>query len=122
AIAAAINLLVPVSIHILIVPIGLAVFAIQFFGSYRLMARMCKWLTLSLLTYVVSAIMAGPPWLQIVSATVWPTLRFDQQFLVVIVAVLGTTITPYLFFWQAQQEVEEEVSIGRRTVRQRTGA
>ena len=122
AIAAAINLLIPVPIAALIVPIALCIPIVQIWGSYRLISKTFKWLTLALFAYILSAFFAKPDWRLVLRGTLLPTVRFDRQFLTVIVGILGTTITPYLFFWQADQEVEEEISMGRRTLRQRVGA
>jgi NRAMP (natural resistance-associated macrophage protein)-like metal ion transporter len=122
AIAAAINLLVPVPVTLLIVPIALTILMIQIWGSYRLIARIFKWLTLALFAYIFSAFFAKPDWSAVMVATFRPMIRFDRQFLLILVAILGTTITPYLFFWQADQEVEEEIAMGRRFLRQRKGA
>ncbi len=121
-IAAAINLLVPIPITVVIVPVAIVILMLQIWGSYRLIARTFKWLTLALFAYILSAFFARPDWHAVLKATFIPTLRFDSNFLSILVAVLGTTITPYLFFWQADQEVEEEISMGRRTLRQRKGA
>jgi NRAMP (natural resistance-associated macrophage protein)-like metal ion transporter len=122
AIAAAINVLVPLPIGALIVPIAICILVVQIWGSYRLIAKIFKWLTLALFAYILSALFAKPDWRLVMRGTFLPTIHFDRQFLTVLVGVLGTTITPYLFFWQADQEVEEEISMGRRTLRQRAGA
>lgn len=122
AIAAAVNLLVPIPIAALIIPIALAILAFQIWGSYRLIARVFKWLTLALFAYIGAAFFARPDWKMVLHATVIPTLRWDTTFLVTLVAILGTTISPYMFFWQASEEVEEEKSMGRRTLAQRRGA
>ncbi|HEU5438583.1 MAG TPA: divalent metal cation transporter [Ktedonobacterales bacterium] len=122
AIAAAINLLVPVPISLMIVPITAAILALQVWGSYRLIARVFKWLTLALFAYVAATFFARPAWGEVLHATLVPTLRLDRTFVATVVAILGTTISPYLFFWQASDEVEEEVSAGRTTLRQRKGA
>src|SRR2546421_4841224 len=122
AIAAAINLLVPVPIVALVVPIALTILALQIWGSYRLIARTFKWLTLALFAYVGAAVFARPDWLEVIKATFIPKLSFNSNFLAMLVAIFGTTISPYLFFWQADQEVEEEISFGRVTRAQRRGA
>lgn len=122
AIAAAINLLIPVPIVALVVPITVIILVLQIWGSYRLIANIFKWLTLALFAYILSAFFAQPDWRLVLRGTFTPTVRFDSNFLAIIVAVLGTTITPYLFFWQASNEVEEEISMGRQTLRQRQGA
>lgn len=122
AIAAAINLLIPVPIAAMIVPIALIILALQIWGSYRLIAKTFKWLALALFAYIGSAFFAKPNWAGVLKGTLIPTISFNAQFLSTLVAILGTTISPYLFFWQANQEVEEEISMGRRTLAQRKGA
>ncbi len=122
AIAAAINLLIPVPVALMIVPVALSMLALQVWGSYRLIANIFKWLTLALFAYIGAAFFAKPNLTEVLRATLIPTFHFDAQFLATIVAILGTTISPYLFFWQANQEVEEEISMGRRTLQQREGA
>jgi len=122
AVAAAINLLVPIPIAAMVLPIALIILALQIWGSYRLIARTFKWLVLALFAYVGSAFFAQPDWWQVAKATFLPRLSFDGPFLATLVAIFGTTISPYLFFWQADQEVEEEISFGRVTRAQRRGA
>ena len=122
AIAAAINILVPIPILILLFPVAAIILVVQIWGSYRLICRTFKWLTLTLFAYIGAAILARPHWGEVLKATLLPTLRSDNQYLTTIVAILGTTISPYLFFWQASEEVEEEISIGRKRLRQRRGA
>jgi NRAMP (natural resistance-associated macrophage protein)-like metal ion transporter len=122
AIAAAVNLLVPIPIVVLVVPIALLIVALQVWGSYRFIASTFKWLTLVLFAYIGAAFFARPdPW-AVLRGTFVPTVRLDAAFLITLVAILGTTISPYLFFWQASHEVEEEISMGRRTLRARQGA
>ena len=122
AIAAAINLVVPIPAIVFIVPVSVAIVALQVLGSYRLIERVFKWLTLALLAYVGAALFARPDVMKVLAGTLLPTIRLDPKYIGILVALLGTTISPYLFFWQASQEVEEEISIGRRRLRQRQGA
>ncbi|MDX6447096.1 MAG: hypothetical protein QOH71_4170 [Blastocatellia bacterium] len=122
AIAAAVNLLLPVPALALVVPTAVVILTVQIFGSYALISRIFKWLTLTLFAYIVAAFLARPHWREVLVATVIPTIHFDHQYLMTMVAILGTTISPYLFFWQASQEVEEELSMGRETLEQREGA
>jgi NRAMP (natural resistance-associated macrophage protein)-like metal ion transporter len=122
AIAAGINLFFPVRPALTIVLIAIVIVAVQFWGSYRLITRIFKWLTLTLFAYVGAAFLAKPDWPEVLRATFIPHLSFDQTYLTTLVAIFGTTISPYLFFWQASQEVEEEISMGRKTVAQRRGA
>lgn len=122
AIAAAINLLLPIPITAMIIPIAVVILILQVWGSYRLIANVFKWLTLALFAYIASAFLAKPDIGEVLKNTFIPTLRFDSAFLATLVAILGTTISPYLFFWQASQEVEEEISMGRKSLWQRKGA
>jgi NRAMP (natural resistance-associated macrophage protein)-like metal ion transporter len=77
---------------------------------YNKYVKILKYLTLSLLTYVVTAVIVGGNWYQILLATIVPHIEFTTDFATMFVAILGTTISPYLFFWQASEEVEEEVA------------
>ena len=122
AIAAALHLIIPVPATLMIVPISLMIVALQFWGSYRLITRIFKWLTLTLFAYVGAAFLARPDWSDVLKATFLPHITLDTTYLTTLVAILGTTISPYLFFWQASEEVEEEINMGRKTLRQRQGA
>jgi NRAMP (natural resistance-associated macrophage protein)-like metal ion transporter len=86
---------------------------------YALIAAILKWLVLSLFAYVVTAFMVNPNWPEVARATFIPTLPEGQAMWQTVVAILGTTISPYLFFWQASQEVEEQTLHGRYGVRRR---
>ena len=90
--------------------------------SYRTMARIFKWLTLVLFAYVITAFLARPDWMAVMRATFVPHIEFSKQYMAVLVGILGTTISPYLFFWQAAQEVEEDRDRGKTTVAKRRGA
>ncbi len=92
------------------------------YSSYRHIARIFKWLTLVLFAYVAAAILAHPRWSDVLKATFVPRIEWSANYMATFVAILGTTISPYLFFWQAAQEVEEERAMGRRTVHARRGA
>ena len=96
--------------------------SLLFWSSYRQIARIFKWLTLVLFAYVLAAFLAHPDWRAVLTATVIPRIEWSNAYLATFVGILGTTISPYLFFWQAAQEVEEERAAGRRTIRQRHGA
>ena len=90
--------------------------------SYRTMARVFKWLTLVLFAYVITAFLVHPNWTAILRATFIPHIQWTKGYLAVLVGILGTTISPYLFFWQAAQEVEEDREQGKMTVAQRKGS
>ena len=101
---------------------GIVLLFAQVFLPYRTLANVLKWLTLSLFAYVVTAFVVHPHWPEILRHTITPEIHVSASWLTTMVAVLGTTITPYLFFWQSNLECEEEKSIGRKTVIMRRGA
>ena len=98
------------------------IIALLFRTSYRTMASIFKWMTLVLFSYVITAFLARPDWWQVIRATFIPHLVWNRSYLSVLVGILGTTISPYLFFWQAAQEVEEDRERGKTTVAQRRGS
>ena len=108
AIAAGINLLVPIPILWLIAPVAALIIALEVLGSYRLIARVFKWLTIVLLGYIIAGVIARPEWGDVLKSTFVPDFQLNTTYLAAIVAIFGTTISPYLFFWQASEEVEEE--------------
>jgi NRAMP (natural resistance-associated macrophage protein)-like metal ion transporter len=122
AIAVAFQLFVPIPTIILLLLIASVVMAFQIWGNYRLIANIFKWLTITLFAYIGAALVARPNWAEVMRGTFIPQLAWNHEFLTTLVAILGTTISPYLFFWQASQEVEEEISAGRVTEQQRQGA
>ena len=123
AIAAAINIFVPVPIVAMVVPIAVIIVVLQVWGSYALIVKVFKWLSISLFAYVIAAFLARPDWTGVVYATFVPHISLTSEYITTIVAILGTTISPYLFFWQASEEVEEErCVVGRRLLSQRKGA
>lgn len=101
---------------------ALLIVAWLIYGSYRHIAKIFKWLTLVLFAYVAAAFLAHPNWGQVLRATFVPRIQWNAQYFATLVAILGTTISPYLFFWQAAQEVEEERARGRRSLHRRRGA
>jgi NRAMP (natural resistance-associated macrophage protein)-like metal ion transporter len=86
---------------------GVICLGLQVFLRYQVYVRYLKWLTLALLAYVAVVFTIAVPWLEVLRGLVWPKVKLTSEALTVIVAVFGTTISPYLFFWQAAQEVEE---------------
>ncbi len=101
---------------------GAGLVVVTVYTSYTRFARYLKGLTAVLLAYVLAAFLARPDWAAALRASLLPTIRWEADGVATLVAILGTTISPYLFFWQASQEVEEERAQGRRTVAQRRGA
>ncbi|OLC01043.1 MAG: iron transporter [Candidatus Rokubacteria bacterium 13_1_40CM_68_15] len=101
---------------------GVAIVAVTIWTSYETFAGYLKWLTAVLFAYIVAGFLAQPDWGAALRATIVPVIRLDREFVSVLVGILGTTISPYLFFWQASQEVEEERARGRSTLAARRGA
>ncbi|NVI03165.1 NRAMP family divalent metal transporter [Paraburkholderia youngii] len=107
AMGAAAGLLLPGPQHLYVVGLGTFSVILQIFVPYESYARILKWTALSLLAYVAVALIVPIPWGEVARAIVLPRISLTSDYLTMIVAVLGTTISPYLFFWQASQEVEE---------------
>lgn len=107
AMGAAIQLLTGVKFIYFIVPLAGAMGFVTIFLDYRVASRYLLWLVAVYATYIVAAFLARPDWLAVVRSTVVPHVQLDVAFLLAAVGMLGTTITPYLFFWQTSGEVEE---------------
>jgi NRAMP (natural resistance-associated macrophage protein)-like metal ion transporter len=95
------------SAHMYALGFGALCLLLQGFLPYSSYVRYLKWLTLGLLAYVATAFAVKMPWTEVLARTVWPHFTFNKDSVALVVAVFGTTISPYLFFWQASQEVEE---------------
>jgi NRAMP (natural resistance-associated macrophage protein)-like metal ion transporter len=91
----------------------LLIISLLFFSSYRHIARIFKWLTLVLFAYIAAAFIARPDWSSVFAATFLPRFEWSSSYMATFVGILGTTISPYLFFWQAAEEVEDERAQGR---------
>lgn len=120
--AAALEMLTGVRALVWLPPVAASIIALLVWSSYRHIARVFKWMTLALFAYVAAAFLANPRWGEVLRATLLPRVRWDAEYVAVFLGLMGTTISPYLFFWQAAQEVEEERASGRRTLRARRGA
>jgi NRAMP (natural resistance-associated macrophage protein)-like metal ion transporter len=97
------------------------IIGLLYWSSYKLIARVFKWMTVVLFAYVFASFYAHVDWRHALAVTVVPHLEWSRGFLAVLVAILGTTISPYLFFWQAAEEVEEKRTKGR-TLAERKGS
>jgi NRAMP (natural resistance-associated macrophage protein)-like metal ion transporter len=122
AMADAAELLTSVNSHLWVVLFGVGIAVATIRLRYAQLAHTLKWLALALFVYVVAAFYLRPSWSQVAHATFIPSLPRDHRGWQTLVAILGTTISPYLFFWQASQEVEEEKAKGRRRLEDRRGA
>lgn len=110
AMAASGQLVLHVPFIILLFGVTALTIILEIFVSYRVYARFLKYLTFALFAYIITALIIKQDWSRVISATFVPNLSFNKEYLMNIVAILGTTISPYLFFWQAGEEVEEEVA------------
>jgi NRAMP (natural resistance-associated macrophage protein)-like metal ion transporter len=119
--AASASMLVPVPAIAWTISFGIALVAAQVWFSYGLLERIFKWLTLTLFAYVVTAFVVHPPWITVLWRFLVPHFSFDKNTLSTMVAVLGTTITPYLFFWQAALAIEDEKKAGQASIKKRRG-
>src|ERR1043166_3459818 len=121
AMAASAQLLFGLPVLLWLAGMTLLTALLEIFIPYRQYAKVLRVLTFTLFAYVIGAFFASGNWGQAFRNTFIPTLQFNQKYLFNLVAILGTTITPYMFFWQANQEVEEEIEEGKQTEAQRRG-
>lgn len=119
--SAAVNLLAPVSTRLIVVLISVVVGLLQIFGSYTLIRNIFRWVALALLAYVAAAFLARPDPIEVLKGTFIPHLSFNSHTLSMLVAIIGTTLSAYLYSWQSNQEVEEDISLGRRRLTDRMG-
>lgn len=123
AMASGVQLLRPgFNFTLLVIGFTLYILLLQIFTPYVRYAKYLKWLALVLLAYIISAILAHPDWHTVMRYSLIPHITFSKSQLLLICAILGTTITPYLFFWQTSQEIEEEIAAGQTTISSRKGA
>ncbi len=112
AMAASLQLLVPVPFFVLLVAITVVTILLEIFVPYPTYAKILKYLALSLFAYVISAFLVKQNWPLILHSTLLPHISLTKDYVLNIAAFLGTTISPYLFFWQADEEVEDEIVRG----------
>jgi NRAMP (natural resistance-associated macrophage protein)-like metal ion transporter len=105
----------------LLVPVALLILGMQLFMTYAAIFKVFKWLTLVLFAYVITGFVVHPDWRQVVQASLIPHIEPNKEFIGALIAILGTTISPYLFFWQASSEVDEMRAAGKVTEAQRRG-
>jgi NRAMP (natural resistance-associated macrophage protein)-like metal ion transporter len=105
----------------LVLPAGILILVLQLFVSYRMIFKIFKWLTVVLFAYVVTGFIVHPSLLKVLTATFVPHVELSREFITALAAVLGTTISPYLFFWQASSEVDEMKAAGLKTESERRG-
>src|SRR5664279_1477871 len=120
--ADAAEMLSGITSHYFVIFFGLAIAVATVQFRYHQIANVLKWLALTLFAYVITGFVVGPDWSKVAHDTFVPSVPKGHEGWAMLVAILGTTISPYLFFWQSSQEVEEEKAIGRRMLAWRQGA
>jgi NRAMP (natural resistance-associated macrophage protein)-like metal ion transporter len=108
AMVASFQLLAPINFAFGAILLTLIILFLEIKVSYHRYAKVLKWLTISLLSYILVAIIIQPNWLDVLKSLSIPKIQFNRGYIAAMVAVMGTTISPYLFFWQTSEEVEEE--------------
>jgi NRAMP (natural resistance-associated macrophage protein)-like metal ion transporter len=117
AIASALRLVLPIPVVGITVGITVIILMVQAWGSYDLIQRIFRWLALALFSYVAAAFLARPNFAEVLHHTLHPAIQFHAGYLAMMVAIIGTTLSPYLFFWQAGVKIDESIAAGHpRTV------
>jgi NRAMP (natural resistance-associated macrophage protein)-like metal ion transporter len=122
AMAAALGLFIPVPAPVIVIGVAAVILILQTWGSYQLIRNIFRWLALILFAYIGSALLARPdPW-DVLRGTFVPKIQFSRDFLSILVAIIGTSLSAYLYTWQSNVEVEEKIAQGRTRLEQRQGA
>jgi Mn2+/Fe2+ NRAMP family transporter len=121
-IAASLNLVISIPIPVIVLCAALGILGLQVWASYALLRDIFKWLALALFAYVGAAMMAKPDLGEVLRGTLIPRVQFNGEFLLMVVACIGTSLSAYIYTWQSNQEVEEQIEEGKHTVEQRRGA
>jgi NRAMP (natural resistance-associated macrophage protein)-like metal ion transporter len=121
AMAKATQLLIDLPFYLFAVIFGIVTIILQIFTTYEKFAKYLKWLTFVLISYIITAFLIKMDWQQALRSTFIPSLTFSKEAILIICAILGTTISPYLFFWQTAQEVEVDIQNGKTSIKSRQG-
>ncbi|MCX6811105.1 MAG: divalent metal cation transporter [Candidatus Berkelbacteria bacterium] len=111
AMAASTKLIINVNFSILAIAFTILIILIEILIPYHLYSKILKWLTLSLVAYIICGFIVHPEWWTIIKEAIIPDIVLKKEYLFAMVAVFGTTISPYLFFWQTSEEVEENIEV-----------
>jgi NRAMP (natural resistance-associated macrophage protein)-like metal ion transporter len=120
--AAAIGMFVDVPVPWIAVAVAIVLLCLQVFGSYEVIRSIFRWLALALLSYVAAAFLVRPDPAAVLAGTLIPHIEFSRDFLSIVVAIIGTSLSAYIYTWESNQEVEEEIAQGRTRLSQRIGA
>ena len=107
AMAASVAMLVNINFYVAVILFAVVIIALEVFIGYHSYVKFLKWLTISVFAYIITGFMIHPVWSEVFKNSLIPQIYFNKEYVFAMVAVFGTTITPYLFFWQASEEVEE---------------
>lgn len=107
AMAASLKMLIGANFYFAALSFALIIIFIEIFFQYHVYVRVLKWLTLSVFAYIFAGIIAHPNWTEVLANTFVPKIYWNENYIFALIAIFGTTITPYLFFWQTSEEVEE---------------
>jgi Mn2+/Fe2+ NRAMP family transporter len=118
----ALRLLVPIPAKVLVASIAIVTATLQILGSYTMIKKIFRWLALVLLAYIGAAFLAKPDLKLVFKYTFIPHIHFNTHSISMLVAIIGTALSAYLYSWQSNEEVEEEVSLGRRRLTDRMGS
>ncbi len=121
AMAAAFGILIHLPPWVILGAVTAFALVFQIWGSYKLIRNVFRVLALTLLAYVVSAFLSHPKLAEVARGTLIPTFHLDKNFLSIMVAIIGTSLSAYIYTWQSNEEVEEKVEEGKRTARERRG-
>ncbi|WFU11647.1 Nramp family divalent metal transporter (plasmid) [Rhizobium sp. CB3090] len=121
-IAASLGLFTTLPFWFTVMGVAATIFALQIFGSYTLISRIFRWLALTLIAYAGAALMAKPDLVAALRGTFLVSVEFNKDFLSILVAIIGTTLSAYLYTWQSNEEVEEKIADGQTSLSQRKGA
>lgn len=119
--AAAIGIFTPLPIPLIVAAVAAALLALQVFGSYATIRSVFRWLALALVAYAAAALLARPNPGQILVGTLVPAVHFDRDFLAIVVAIIGTSLSAYIYTWESNQQVEEKIEEGKKRLSQRIG-
>jgi NRAMP (natural resistance-associated macrophage protein)-like metal ion transporter len=122
AMAAALNIFIRVPPFLTVAGIGVIIFLLQTLASYTSIRNVFRWLALALFAYVGAAVLAKPDLTEVVRRTLVPHIEFSKDYLSLLVAIIGTTLSAYLYTWQSNVEVEEKIAEGKTRLEQRQGA
>jgi NRAMP (natural resistance-associated macrophage protein)-like metal ion transporter len=120
--AAALNIFIPVPLPVIVIAVAAIMLGLQIWGSYQLIRNIFRWLALVLFAYIGSALLAKPDAWEVLRGTLVPTVQFSREFLSILVAIIGTSLSAYLYTWQSNVEVEEKIAQGQTKLSQRQGA